>query len=293
MGNTIFWMEWSHLYTCDAIRRLPDLWKTYAKTPTFFFNFDLPKPYLTENAYNYFKKELLRFKDALEQISGEEITLERLAESIETHNQTRTLLKELYELRKAPNPPISGAETLEIVKASMTLDKKTYNKKLAELCDELKQKAGRSKEGARILVSGSIVADGDDKIVGLIEEHGGSVVCDDLCTGSRYFWDTVNGSDDPIDALCERYLRKVPCSRMKPSGKRLDHVLDLAREYKVSGVVYFLLKFCETFQYDFPIFKKELEKEGIPVLRVETEYTEADAGQLRTRIEAFIEMIKR
>jgi len=280
-------------HSCDAIRRLPDLWKKYAGGPPFFFEFDLPKTYTTDNAYNYFRKDLIRFKGALEKISGEEITDEKLADSIETYNRTRILLRRLYGLRRSLNPPISGVEALEVVKASMILERKTYNKKLSELCDELSIKRVEPDGNVRILVSGGIVADGDNKVMGLIESHGGTVVTDDLCTGSRYFWNAIGDSEDPIDAICDRYLRNVPCPRMKPSEKRLEHVIDLIKEYQVDGVVYNLLKFCETFQYDYPIFKNELENMGIPILRLESDYTDTDVGQLRTRIEAFTEMIRR
>ncbi|MDY6931881.1 MAG: 2-hydroxyacyl-CoA dehydratase family protein [Halobacteriota archaeon] len=280
-------------HTCDGIRRLPDLWKRYAGGPPFFYQFDLPKTYTTDNAFKYFKKDLIRFKAALEGISEEKITEEKLAKSIEKYNRTRILLKRFYSLRKGPNPPISGVEALEVVKASMVVEKESFNKKLSELCDELAIERAEPDGDVRILVSGSILADGDDKVVGLIESSGGRVVTDDLCTGSRYFWDMIEDSEDPMDAICDRYLRKVPCSRMKPSENRLKHVIDLASEYQVDGVVYNLLKFCETFQYDYPIFKNEIEKMGIPILRLESDYTDTDVGQLRTRIEAFTEMIKR
>ena len=282
-------------HTCDAIRRLPDVWEIYAKTPSFFFQLDLPKNYASENAYGYFKKELLRFKEALEDFSGNKITSENLLNSIEIYNQTRLMLKKIYELRKSANPPISGSDMIKIVQAGMMVDRETYNELLGDLYTELKERTADSNGSPRILITGSIVADGDYKVIELAESLGGLVVCDDLCTGTRYFWDAVyvKNSNDPIDAICRRYLSQVPCSRMNPAKPRLDHVLDLAKEFRVDGVVYYTLKFCDNFQWDLPIFKKELEERKIPVLSIESEYTESDSGQLRTRIEAFLEMVKR
>ena len=276
-------------HTCDAIHRLPYVWEKYVKVP-FFFQLDLPRTF-EGGAPNYFKNEVFRFKEALEQFLGSEIPEEKLVDSIRIYNETRSILKRIYELRKKDNPPISGSDAVKIVKAAMTLERETLNELLDKLYDELLGGSIGLKEGPRILVTGSIMADGDNKVMELIEHLGGLIVADDLCTGSRYFWDLVDETKDPIDAISERYLHKVPCSRMKSVKRRLDYVLDLIDEFRVDGVVYHTLKFCETFQYDYPIFKKELEKKGIPLLHIKTEYTESDVGQLGTRIEAFLGVI--
>ncbi|NVM04191.1 MAG: 2-hydroxyacyl-CoA dehydratase, partial [Candidatus Helarchaeota archaeon] len=141
-------------HTCDAIHRLPYVWEKYVKKP-FFFQLDLPRVF-EGGALNYFKKEVIRFKGALEQFSGNKITDDKLTNSIKIYNKTRSLLKRIYELRKADEPSISGTDSVKIVQAAMTLEREPYNELLIELKDKLEKNSHGLKKGPRILFTGSI-----------------------------------------------------------------------------------------------------------------------------------------
>jgi benzoyl-CoA reductase subunit C len=140
------------------------------------------------------------------------------------------------------------------------------------------------------MITGSIMeASG---IADLIEEAGGEVACDDLCTGSRYFWDCVEQEDDPFLALSRHYLSRIPCARMMDSDRRLDHVMSLAADFDVHGAICYTLKFCDTFLYDIPLLKERLDARNIPSLILDSDYTPGTMGRLKTRIEAFLEMLR-
>jgi benzoyl-CoA reductase/2-hydroxyglutaryl-CoA dehydratase subunit BcrC/BadD/HgdB len=118
------------------------------------------------------------------------------------------------------------------------------------------------------------------------------VVGDDLCTGSRYFSGMIDEKTDPVTALAERLLERVVCPA-KHGGltDRADHLIRLAREKRAQGVVFFLLKFCDPHAFDYPYLKEALDRAGISSMVIEVEDRLPSDGQLRTRFEAFIEMI--
>lgn len=146
----------------------------------------------------------------------------------------------------------------------------------------------------RILITGTPMAVPNWKIHNIIETCGGAVVCEETCTGVRYFANEVNESgqtmEEQINALAERYM-KINCACFTPNTDRMDDIVRLAKEYKADGVIDVTLKFCNCFATEDYFVQKRLEEEGIPCLSIETDYTDSDAQQLRTRISAFIEML--
>jgi len=275
--------------SCDNQNKIYDLWRHCTAIPrTYFIN----TPHsITENALKFFCKELERFKEWLMNSFKSEISEENLKNAIETFNENRRLLRQLYELRK-PNPPlVSGSEALEIVLSSMMIPKNEHNKLLHELLDGIERREDLPKEGERLLVSGTVMS--NSKILRLIEGVGGCVVADDLCTGSRYFWDLVKENGEPMTTITERYLRKIPCPFMYSSEERFKHVREMVKLFDVEGVLIFSLKSCDVYSFDAPLLAEELrENEGLPVLCLEWEHTLSGIAQLRTRIEAFIEMLE-
>jgi benzoyl-CoA reductase/2-hydroxyglutaryl-CoA dehydratase subunit BcrC/BadD/HgdB len=151
------------------------------------------------------------------------------------------------------------------------------------------------KKAPRILISGSPMAIPNWKLHHLIESTGAVVVCEESCTGTRFFSDLVDESkktlEEELKAVADRYMN-IHCACFTPNDERLDDVVRLAKEYKADGVIHYNLQFCHTYANEAVKIEKRLEKEGIPLLRIETDYSDEDAGQLRTRIEAFLEMIK-
>lgn len=275
--------------SCCSMNRFYDVWSCYLKTPLVCL---LDLPYKSQNnSINAFKLELDRLKKALEEISGQEVTEEKIRSSIHLFNQTRKLLEILYNLRKKAHPPITGAETLGIILAGQVLPREEYNHLLELLLQELPDRlAYPDGINARLLVSGSILT--DPRYIQAIESQGAAVVTDDLCTGTRYFQFQVATNGDLMEALSRAYLTSPPCSRMIDRPQRIDHIMKLIEEYQVDGVIYSVLKFCQPYQYDLLALEDRLKSHGIPLLKLEREYSLSGLGQLKTRVQAFLEIIQ-
>jgi benzoyl-CoA reductase subunit C len=279
--------------TCDHIRRLYDVWSHYLPTD---YNRILSVPSkISPTSLETFREECLLFKEELEATFHMPISQEALSNAIEVYNKTRSLLKRLYELRKRDLPPISGEETLWVVLASMVMPKDKYNELLEKMLDDLERKIDQGKkrknEEIRVLIMGSLLD--DPEYIRIIESTEGLVVCDDLCSGSRYFWDLVDTAGDPIKNLAYRYLTRAPCPRMFPPKRRLEHLRAMVERFHVEGIIYECIKFCDLHGGSYPLIKDEFEATGIPVLHLEREYTLAGIGQMKTRVQAFFESIRR
>ncbi len=273
--------------SCRNMDRLFDTWEYLGITP---FTHILDLPWRTNpDAVEYYVNGVSTFKEKLENSFEIKIGDDALRETIELFNKTRTLQREFYELRKRDAPPILGAEALGVFTASMVMEREEYNELLEQLIVELNNSTGGHKAKARILFSGSILSDPEE--LRLIEELGGIVVAEDICTSSRFFWDSVDPSQEPLEALGGRYLDRVPCTRMFDQDRRLQHVLDLVKEYRVDGVIYSAIVYCDPWSFAAPLSLLSLKKAGIPHLQLEREYGLTAAGQLRTRVGAFLEML--
>lgn len=276
--------------SCANMVRMFDAWR-HAANPGFAEVLDLP--YKTHPAaVEMYRAELEKLKGGLETNYGISITDEGLAEAIQVYDRTRQLLRQLYELRKAAAPLISGAECLAVVTAGMVMRKDEYNQLLEGLLVELEERGKVHQGQARIMVSGSILINPAE--IQLIENLGGVVVADDLCTGGRYFWDSVEPGAEPVDYLAklsERYLSAIPCARMFSQQRRYDYIAQVAKEYHVDGVVFSAMKYCDPWLYEYPHSAVRMEKLDLPHLRIEREYALTGQGQLQTRIGAFLEML--
>jgi benzoyl-CoA reductase subunit C len=275
--------------TCDNCGMMYDMWKYHVKLPYFYF---INTPHTRgKKAQDFFYDEVNRLKESLENNFKTKITKESLKNAIKVYNENRILLKKVYELRKNKPPLISGAEALEIVLSSMLTPKEEHNKLLKELLSQIESRSDEPERGARLLVSGSIMD--HPEMIRTIESLGANVVADDLCTGSRYFWDLVNDSTaDPLHAIADRYLNKIPCPFTVESEDRFKHTLEMAKRYDVEGAIIFVLKFCDTHLFDAPILVEELKAQGYPVLFLEWEHAMTGIAGLKTRIEAFLEIVK-
>ncbi|RPI96160.1 MAG: 2-hydroxyacyl-CoA dehydratase [Spirochaetales bacterium] len=142
-----------------------------------------------------------------------------------------------------------------------------------------------------MVVSGGLCDHAD--IYSIIEKSGGAVVWDDLCTGSRYFEGLVSEDGDPIEALADRFTERVVCPAKHSSvSARGDNIVSIAKEHRASGVIFLLLKFCDPHSFDYPYMKEMLDREGVPSMLMEIEQDLPSEGQLSTRFEAFIEMLR-
>ena len=280
--------------TCDGKKKA---WEILAEdVPVYVM--DLPQMKRRKDVKAW-AEEITDFKAKVEEFTGNAITAEKLAESIKLINGKRKALKRLYDLRKNENVPISGRDVLLISQIAFYDDPARFTQMTNALCDELDQ---RVKDGVsvvpagtkRILLTGTPLAIPNWKVHNLIETSGGVVVCEEMCTGTRYFEREVDESketvEEQIEALAERYMG-INCACFTPNTGRVDDIIRLAKEYHVDGVIDLNLKFCNLYDTEGYKVEKALKEAGIPVLGIETDYTDSDAQQLRTRISAFIEML--
>ena len=277
---------------CDHTRRMYENWKAQEKSPGFMHMIPVPHV-ITDDGLQWYREEVNAFNDRLSRSFDVEITTDGLNEAIHIYNDTRGLLKQLYQLRCRKAPPISGTEVLKIVIASASMPRVTYNQILRERLEEIGSRAGISDYRARLMIVGSV--NDDPALVELIENTGGLVVADSLCFGSRFFWDLDEEAGDPLDSITARYYYHTPCPRMYGAySQRRDFVLNTAREAHVDGAILQAIKYCDLHGVENAMLEKDLEKEGIPTLKLEREYGPlADTGRFRTRIQAFLESLGR
>ena len=244
--------------------------------------------------------EIEMFAAAVEEYTGNKITPEKLAETIKVVNNKRKALARVYEARKADKLPISGKDALLMMQIAFFDDPVRCAEMCNKLADELEQ---RIKDGVsvfpegtkRILLTGTPLAIPNWKLHHIIETSGAAVVCEEMCTGTRYFENLVDETQTTLEgqykALADRYMMNN-CACFTPNPGRVEDILRLAKEYKVDGVIDVNLKFCSIYDVEGFTVERALKEAGIPVLGIETDYTDSDAEQLKTRIEAFVEMIK-
>jgi benzoyl-CoA reductase/2-hydroxyglutaryl-CoA dehydratase subunit BcrC/BadD/HgdB len=235
----------------------------------------------------------------MEQLTGKKVEAGRLAESVRVMNDKRRALQRLTELRKADPPPISGLDALAVMQGALNDEPVRFTQNLERLNAELDERvaAGVSpfKKGTkRIMVSGTPSVMGNWKVHHLVETAGAAIVVDESCTGTRYFEhlvdETARDLDAQLTAIADRYL-KINCSCFTPNNERLDDVKRLAQGFKVDGVVQHILQYCHTYNVEAMRVDGALKEAKVPSLKVVTDYSEEDSGQLRTRIEAFLEQL--
>jgi benzoyl-CoA reductase/2-hydroxyglutaryl-CoA dehydratase subunit BcrC/BadD/HgdB len=277
--------------TCDVIRRLYDNWKDEIDTP-FLQILSLPKKSGKEQVA-WYRQELENLKEALEGHFGVEISDERLWESIILHNETRRLQRQLYDLRKGNAPPITGAESLAVMIAGTAMPKEQYNQALEALLHELEQGHRNEHGGARLMLEGSMLD--DPAYVKVIEDQGALVVTDALCFGSRVMWKDVDETvADPLEALAQYHLGGRPsCARIiGEHPKRLGYIKDMIRDFHVDAVISERLMFCDISGYEQFLLGSDFKADGTPYLQLDREYMLGGVGQMRTRVQAFLESIE-
>jgi benzoyl-CoA reductase/2-hydroxyglutaryl-CoA dehydratase subunit BcrC/BadD/HgdB len=254
----------------------------------------LPTPHvLSDDGLQWYREEVIKLKRLVEERFEREITDEKLREAVQIYNESRKLLRKLYDLRAQDNPPFTGAETLSLLSAATAMPRNEFNQLLSAAINEAEGKKRNRDKRVRLLVAGSVMDDPD--FIRNIEEMGAVVVADALCFGARNFWGLTDEGADPLDALIRRYYHHVPCPRMAGQyQKRLEFVKQQAERARVDGVILEYIKFCDLHGTDNALLKNDLEKTGIPAIELERQYGPlADAGRIRTRAQAFLERIRR
>jgi len=272
------------------VRGIADSWDFFIDVEVF----RLGVPHLkTEHCLEHYLGGLNLVKERLERLTGIKITEQRLSEEIVLSNRLRGLLKDISLLRKSENPPISGKEFIRLSHASLYADKQTMIDILQSLYEELKEKKTSGKRGPRILLTGSTLALGDDKVVDLLAEVGASIVIEEFCEGLRDYWEAVDTDGDPIRALADCYfVKRVPCAFFRGvTRERFDFLTRLVADFKANGIVWYSLLYRETYGIEAYLFQKAAEEINVPMLTIASDYDDSEAGALRTRIETFVETL--
>ena len=246
------------------------------------------------------KAEYMRFKEAVEKLTGISIDAARLRKGIEIVNNKRRAIHRLSGLRKADPSPISGLDALLANQVFFYDDPVRFTESVNKICDEIEERI-RNKEGVfpegtpRILLSGCPMAVPNWKLPWIIETSGAVIVGEESCVGERGTRNLTDDGGDTVEELMEavvdRYFR-VDCAIFTPNPDRLEHIVEMAKEYQAHGVIHYGLQFCQPYLMESMPVEKALESRNIPALRIDTDYSMEDVGQLKTRVEAFIELIK-
>lgn len=280
--------------TCDGKKKA---WEILGKDVPMHV-MDMPQM-KREKDIKKWAEEIADFAAVVEKMTGNTIEPENLNHAIHIVNEKRKALARVYEARKAEKLPISGKDALLMMQIAFFDDPVRCAQMANCLADELEQRIadGVSVFPAgtkRIMVTGTPMAIPNWKLHHIIETSGAAVVCEETCTGTRYFERLVDESKETLEeqyqALAERYMG-INCACFTPNTGRIDDILRLAKEYHVDGVIDVNLKFCCLYDTEGYTVEAALKEAGIPVLGIETDYDDADAEQLRTRIEAFVEML--
>ncbi len=297
LGQICPYLKASHLVvgetTCDGKKKMFEILGQHQ--PVYVMEVPNKKTQLSRELW---RGEVEAFKDVVEKLTGNRITSETLSRAIALVNNRRRALQRLYATRKARPVPISGKDALLVTQVSFYDDVARCIQQVNTLCDELEARIAASdgampEDAPRILISGCPMAIPNWKLHHILETAGAAVVCEESCTGTRAFSDLVQENSsavhEQLKAIAARYMH-VNCACFTPNEERLDDIVRLAREYEADGVVHYNLQFCHTYANEAVKVKRHLEAANIPVLLVETDYGD-DTGQLKNRIDSFLEMI--
>ena len=282
--------------SCDPMRRLADIWDLYLE-PGFVYRLDVPRR-KDRFALDYFLQVLQDMRLRLQDLTARQISRQDLCRAASVQNRTRRIMRELARLRAMPRPAISGAQFQRFALCADSMDRERFNQVGASFLARIRKDLAQERAGLprarrpRVLLTGCLSE--DSGLPALIEEAGAGVAADNLCSGMRQFQGQVDeNAGDPLEAIARRYLRELNCPRMVGREDRVRDLVSLARRAGCDGVVLHTLTFCDLHQMDLPAQQQGLREAGIPCLHLEREHLSGeDSGQLRTRVQAFVELLR-
>lgn len=278
---------------CDITRQMPDIWKSNLATP-FQHRFGLAGKVTSARARQYIAEEIERLGNSLGRFTGNEISSQAIRQSIDIYNENRSLLNRLYQLRKNSDLPFRTRDVAMIVQSSMLIPKEEHTQLLTKLLQFLEHDQSTKKppvEKVLLVLSGGLCHSPQEEILDIVEELGAAVVDDDLYIGRRYFTTQVNNTQNPIDALADRYIRDIPCcTKYSGANNWAKYLIGLVKESGAKGIVELVVKFCEPHNFDLPQLNYSLSQASIPHIIIETERT-VPIGQIKTKLQAFIETL--
>jgi benzoyl-CoA reductase/2-hydroxyglutaryl-CoA dehydratase subunit BcrC/BadD/HgdB len=287
--------------TCDGMTKLSEILSDY-KT---IWGMNVPRVKDSQQSLRFWNDEIRHMKNQIEQFTGHKITRKKLKEAIETSHRATKAFRRLQELRKG-NPVIMGRDAMLVNQTYQWDDKKRWTEKTEALCDELEARAQRkdwvcSPDTSRVMITGTPMFWPDNwKLPSLVEESNpqGIIVADEQCSGERILNDPVGvdewSMDDMLNAISDRYLMAstCPCFTSKDGNQdRINWLLNKVKDWNIQGVIYYVVRGCMLYAMEYTRVKKALDKINVPVYYLDTEYTREDVGQMKTRVEAFLEML--
>jgi benzoyl-CoA reductase/2-hydroxyglutaryl-CoA dehydratase subunit BcrC/BadD/HgdB len=287
--------------TCDGMTKLSEIMSDYKPILTM----SPPRVKDSAQSLHLWSEEVKAVKVQIEKLTGNKITNKKLRAAIETMQRATKAFRRLQDLRKG-NPVIMGRDAMLVNQTSTWDDIKRWTEKTEILCDELEQRVQQKAwvcppDTPRVLITGTPMFWPDNwKVPTLIEEATpqGVLVADELCSSDRLLYDPVGidewTMDDMLNGISERYLMAstCPCFTSKDGNEdRINWLTNKVKEYKVNGVIYYVVRGCMLYAMEYSRVKKALDRLNIPVYYLDTEYTREDVGQLKTRVEAFLEML--
>ncbi|MFQ2165546.1 double-cubane-cluster-containing anaerobic reductase [Aeromonas hydrophila] len=277
--------------TCDGKKKMYEYMAEFKPVHVM----QLPNRADDKASRTLWRSEIVRFKALLEQQFGNPISEQALRDAIVLKNRERRALADFYRLGQLNPPALSGTDILKVVYgATFRFDKEQLISELQEMTRRIKAEYAEGKRldaRPRILITGCPIGGAADKVVRLIEEHGGWVVGYENCTGAKATEQCVSEEGDLFDALTDKYLA-IGCSCISPNHQRMNLLSQMVEEYQADGVIDVILQACHTYAVESLAIKRHVrDRHGIPYMAVETDYSSADKGQLATRLAAFIEML--
>lgn len=276
---------------CDHMRRIDDNWKLLANPKNFHFLY-IPKRW-DASTYPRFWDEIKALIKSVEETYAVVVTPEKLRAAIVESNKTKALIRELYALRKDESVYIDGTEVMSVLTAGESMPRAEFNALLTELIAELKANGETVKPRRRLmLLSGHA---NTPELLAALESQGALIVIDDASNGLRMSAADIREDGDPLEALCDYYFNiKTPMPRaFGTQDRRFDAYMSLLDEYKADGVVSARITMCDLWAFEQYMLAELLCKKDVPSLELEINYLMDSVGQIRTRIQAFVENLPR
>lgn len=280
---------------CHAVRATHDVIRHNAPNIPWTKCLWFPPALDKSRTRDYVIQELWQFQSALERLTGRPLRQGALQESIALYNRHRGLLRALYDRRRESPNILTAKQATDIVVSGMVMPKEEHIHLMEELLRQLPGREDTEATGrVRLLLSGSLCEPLSRPILTILDDLGTTVADDDLYVGSRYFAIDVPLRDDPVEALADAYLARRPASPTRFTAEQRwgDTLVDMARRSQAQGIILFIVKFCEPHYWSYPGLRDALRGAGIPELLIETEHEDESIGHMRTRIEAFVEMLR-
>jgi benzoyl-CoA reductase subunit C len=282
--------------TCHTMRPLFDIIE--ANRPfSYMRRVFMPVAVAKKQARPFLLGELERFRASMGKFVGKEIDDASLQTSIGIYNENRDLMTSLYDLRRRRPGLLTLREMVDVTLAGMLMPKEEHNallRKLLTALAERKPPIPDVNNRVRLVLTGSLCEAPPPELLALVEDLGGVVVDDDLYTGSRYFVTRVPSIPNPIEGLAEAYLHMAaPCpTRIYPEMRLGPYLVDMVKRAEAKGLIIILVKYCEAHDYTYPHMRRHLDPAGIPYLMIKTEHETSSVEQMKTRLQAFFEIIR-